>query len=45
MMEYWIGASIQCHMWIENNKAQARLLGLLCPLGHYNVMPERNRIA
>ncbi len=33
---FWIPVSWEGHRWIDAHRAQARELGLLCPLGRYN---------
>jgi hypothetical protein len=33
---FWIPVSWEGHRWIDEHRAEARALGLLCPLGRYN---------
>jgi len=33
---FWIPVSMEGHKWIDDHPAEARELGLLCPLGFYN---------
>ena len=38
-LPWFIATCRRCHQWLDCNRAEARKLGLLCPLGQWNVQP------
>ncbi len=40
MEAHWKPVSAAGHLWIENNRTEARKLGLLAPYGQYNTVPK-----
>lgn len=39
---FFIAVCRPCHTWIDNNRAEARKLGLLCDYGLFNQPPKDN---
>lgn len=37
---WWLAVCPGCHYWIHEHPAEARRLGLLCPVGEWNTQPK-----